>query len=471
VPLSRAPPRRLLSRALSSQTSVVRGRDVLTAEGLRPASIHIVDGVIAAVAGFDEVPAGAPLHDLGPGEVLLPGFVDAHVHINEPGRTLWEGFATATRAAAAGGVTTLVDMPLNSIPPTTTVEHLHAKVAAAEGQLWVDVGLWGGAIPGNADELGRLLDAGALGFKCFMVDSGVDEFPMVREPDLRAALAVLRERGAPLLVHAELPGPIEAALQRAGGFGDPRSYAAYVRSRPRDAEDQAVALLARLMRDLPARVHVVHLSSSGALPVLRAARREGLALSAETTPHYLSLCAEDVPDGATAYKCAPPIRERENRDALWGALSDGLIEMVVSDHSPCTPELKRMTEGSFEDAWGGIASLQLGPAIVWTEARARGHRIEELSRWMSEAPAALAGLTRRKGRIAKGLDADLVSFRPDVEFTVDASALQHRHKVTPYAGRRLFGQAAATFVRGRVVHDERGLAAAPTGRWVKREGT
>lgn len=459
----------MVSPLVSAPYQIFRARRVVTPTADGPATVHVRDGVVVDVAGFDDVSPDAALVDLASDEVLMPGFVDAHVHINEPGRTAWEGFETATRAAAAGGVTSLVDMPLNSIPPTTTVANLRAKLEAAAGQLHVDVGLWGGAIPGNAGELEAMLSAGALGFKCFLVESGVDEFPMLREGELREAMAALRGTGAPLLVHAELPGPIERALAEAGAPRDARSYAAYVRSRPREAEDEAIALLARLVRDTPARVHVVHLSSSTALPTLRAARREGLPLSAETTPHYLRLAAEDVPDGATQYKCAPPIRERENREALWGALFEGLLDCVVSDHSPCTPELKRMAQGSFDEAWGGIASLQLGPAVVWSEAKARGRTLRELSAWMSAGPARLAGLDRRKGAIAKGLDADLVVFRPDAAFVVEASRLQHRHKITPYAGQTLAGEVAATYVRGQKVYDASGFADAPRGRWLKRE--
>jgi allantoinase len=451
---------------VSTTESFFRARRVLTPEGLRPASIHVRAGKISRVAEFDDVPAGAPVIEAPGDAVLLPGVVDSHVHINEPGRTTWEGFATATAAAAAGGVTTLVDMPLNSIPPTTSVAALRAKVEASEGQCRVDFGLWGGAVPGNDGDLLPLLEAGALGFKCFMVDSGVDEFPHCREADLRAAMRQLADQGAPLLVHAELAGPIEAAL--AAGLGPPRSYSSYLRSRPRQAEDEAIALLLGLCREAPARLHVVHLSSASALPLLRAARDERLPISAETTPHYLHLAADEIPDGATAYKCAPPIRERDNREALWGALSEGLVSVVVTDHSPCTPELKRLELGDFAEAWGGIASLQLGLSIVWTEAQARGHSLAEVSSWLSAGPAALAGLDHRKGRLAPGLDADLVFFAPDRLFQVDADALLHRNKVTPYAGQTLRGVVTATYVRGEQVFGGGQLIGAPAGRWLRR---
>lgn len=445
---------------------IVRSRRVVTGGAERAASIHIEGDTISRVAAFDDAPPNTPLVDAGD-LVIMPGLVDSHVHINEPGRTDWEGFATATRAAAAGGVTSLVDMPLNSIPPTTTVENLQAKVAASEGQLWVDVGFWGGAVPGNARELRKLLDAGALGFKCFMVDSGVPEFGWVRESDLRAAMGELADTGAPLLCHAELPGPIEAAAVATRGL-DPRAYATYVQSRPREAEDLAIRLLIDLCRETRARVHVVHLSSSGALGILRAARGDGLPISAETTPHYLHFAAEEIPDGATPYKCAPPIRERENREQLWGALAEGLLDVVVSDHSPCTPELKKMEAGDFAEAWGGIASLQLGLPVIWSAARARGHSLVQLAEWMCAGPARLARIDDRKGEIAAGKDADMVIWDPDASVAVAPAMIEHRHKVTPYAGAALSGAVRATYLRGNMVYDNGTFGACPEGRRIER---
>jgi allantoinase len=445
---------------------VFKSRRIVTGGAVVPASIHVTQGVITRVAGLDDAPEGCPVVDAGD-RVIMPGIVDSHVHINEPGRTEWEGFASATRAAAAGGVTTIVDMPLNSIPPTTSVEGLEAKASAAEGQCWIDVGLWGGAVPGNAKELRKLLDAGALGFKCFMVDSGVPEFGWVREPDLRAAMAELAGSGAPLLCHAELPGPIEEAAALIDGL-DPRTYSAYVKSRPRAAEDLAIALLVTLCRETKAAVHVVHLSSSGALGSLRQARDEGLPFTAETTPHYLHFAAEDIPDGATPYKCAPPIRERENREKLWAALGEGLIDLVVSDHSPCTPALKKLEAGDFAAAWGGIASLQLGLPVIWTEARARGKSIADLAGWMCEASARLAGLGARKGRIAAGMDADLVIWDPEATYVVQAANIQHKHKITPYAGESLFGAVQATYLRGRCVYEAGAFKGAAQGRLIRR---
>jgi allantoinase len=438
---------------------VVRSTRVVTPSGARAAAIHIAHGRVAAVADWHEVPAGAPLDDRGD-LAVLPGLVDTHVHANEPGRTAWEGFATATRAAAAGGITTICDMPLNSIPPTTTVAGLDAKLAAARGQLWVDAGFVGGVVPGNLDELLPLVARGVLGFKCFLCPSGVDEFGHVGEDELRPAMARLHDAGVPLLVHAELPGPLAAA--EAVLEGPPYRYLTYLRSRPRRAEDEAIALLIALARETGARTHVVHLSSSDALPLLAAARDEGLPIGAETCPHYLHFAAEAIPDRATAFKCAPPIREAENREKLWDGLGQGLVSMVVADHSPCTPELKRREAGDFLAAWGGIASLELTLPVVWTEARRRGERLERVVEWMSARPAAMVGLAARKGAIAPGLDADLCVFDPDAATAVDARQLQHKHPITPYDGERLFGRVRATYLRGGVVYDD-GRLRGPSG--------
>jgi allantoinase len=431
---------------------VLRGRRVVLAEGIRPAAICVRDGVIQEVREHD----GAFDEDAGD-LVIMPGLVDSHVHINEPGRTEWEGFATATRAAAAGGVTTLVDMPLNSIPPTTSVDGYAAKVAAAAGKCWVDVGFWGGVVPGNAKQIEGLLAAGCLGFKCFLAPSGVEEFENVSEADLREAMLVIAGAGATLLAHAELP----AFLME--GHGDPRRYKTYMESRPGAAENFAIELLIRLCRTTGCRVHVVHLASSEAVAMLRVARAEGLPITVETCPHYLCFDAGQISDGGTEFKCAPPIRDGANREALWEALHEGVIDLIATDHSPCPPEMKRKDTGDFFAAWGGIASLQLGLSVVWTEARQRGFGIDRVVKWMSTAPAELAGL-RRKGAIRTACDADLVLFDPDEEFVVDPDLLQHRHKLTPYAGRRLAGVVKRTWLRGHPVE----LDGEPRGRLLKR---
>jgi allantoinase len=430
---------------------VLRGERVLLDGTLRPAAIHVRDGRIAGIADPADAGTGIPVHDVGD-SVVMPGLVDTHVHVNEPGRTEWEGFETVTRAAAAGGVTTLLDMPLNSIPATTSVAALEEKRAAARGQCHIDVGFIGGVVPGNTPDLGPLATAGVLAFKCFLIDSGVAEFEHVREPDLRDAMPALASLGRVLMVHAELAGPIERALAGLDRAADPRCHATWLRTRPPEAEEQAITLLVALARETGARVHVVHVAAAGAIPILRRARAEGLPVSAETCPHYLVFNAESIPDGATPFKCAPPIRERAHRDALWAALRDGDLDMIASDHSPCPPPLKLIAEGDYLRAWGGIASIQLSLSAVWSRAADRGATIGDIARWMSERPARLVGLGR-KGALAVGRDADLVVWDPDEEFTVDASALHHRHKVTPYDRLRLRGVVRETWSRGERIYD------------------
>jgi allantoinase len=415
------------------------------------------------VGAFDEAASGPDAIDAGD-LVVMPGLVDTHVHVNEPGRAEWEGFETSTRAAAAGGVTTLLDMPLNSIPATTSVGALHEKARAARGRTWVDVGFIGGVVPGNGAALGALAQAGVLAFKCFLVPSGVPEFAHVTEPDLREAMPVLAGLGLPLMVHAELPGVIETATLDATA-GDPTKYATYLASRPAAAEHEAVALVIELATVTGARVHIVHVSSAQTAAMVRSARSRGVPISAETCAHYLWFDAAEIPDGATEFKCAPPIRGAAEREGLWRALASGDLSMVVSDHSPCPPILKRRDVGDFFVAWGGIASLQLGSAVVWTAMRERGLEIERLVNWMSAAPARLAGLEGRKGRIAPGYDADLVLFDPDEELTVRADMLLHRHALTPYLGERLNGTVRATYVRGELAYDRRtGPATTPPGQ-------
>ena len=429
---------------------VLRSRRVVFPDGVRAASIHVRDGRIVAIAPHASGDAGGGDLDAGDRVVVFPGLVDTHVHINDPGRADWEGFDHATRAAAAGGVTTIVDMPLNSIPSTTTAEALEAKLRAAAGRCHVDVGFWGGVVPGNADSLEPLAAKGALGFKCFLAPSGVDEFPHVSERDLREALPHLARTGLPLLAHAEDP----AFLREPDPHGDCRDHATWLDSRPPESEAAAIARLIRLARESGVRVHVVHLASADALPALTEARAAGVPLSVETCPHYLFFAAEDVPRGGTPFKCAPPIRSREHRERLWAALAAGQIDLVATDHSPAPPALKQIDSGDFLRAWGGIASLQIGLPVVWTAAHARGLPFERLAEWMSASPARLAGLRQTKGAIEVGRDADFVVWDPDAEFVVDPALLHHRHAVTPYAGVRLRGRVQTTILRGEVVfHD------------------
>jgi allantoinase len=482
----------------------VRSSRVVLPDGERAASIHIDDGIVVRVAAFDDGWSAMALaerrgFDFGD-LVISPGIVDTHVHINEPGRTEWEGFDTATRAAAAGGVTTLVDMPLNSIPATTTVKALEAKQAAARGVCCVDVGFWGGVVPGNDGELDALVDAGVRGFKCFLVPSGVDEFPAVDDRDLRRAMPILARRDVPLLVHAELP-----EFLREPTHSTYQVYSTYLATRPAAAEVEAIRLIVRLAREFGARTHIVHVAAAEAVQEIERAKADGVRITAETCPHYLTFAAAEIPDGATEFKCAPPIREASHRATLWDGLRRGVLDMIATDHSPAPPAMK--CRGDFMRAWGGIASLEVSLAAVWTkvaenfltaEASAKAVRpassglppsrrrrygeprcssVEEqtsgggkacatsdLAKWMSEFPAALAGLADRKGRIAAGFDADLVVWDPDMDFTVDAAALQQRHKVTPYAGRRLRGRVMSTFVRGQRVWDNGALTCGAAGR-------
>ncbi|MFI9645117.1 allantoinase AllB [Streptomyces sp. NPDC052040] len=445
---------------MSDAELVLRSRQVITPEGTRAASVAVAGGTITAVGPYDAaVPAGVRLEDLGD-DVLLPGLVDTHVHINDPGRSEWEGFWTATRAAAAGGITTLVDMPLNSLPPTTTVDHLRTKQQAAAGRTHTDVGFWGGALPGNVKDLRPLHDAGVFGFKAFLSPSGVDEFPHLDEEQLARSLAEIAGFGGLLVVHAEDPRHLSAAPQQGGP-----KYADFLASRPRGAEDSAVAQLISRARQFDARVHVLHLSSSDALPQIAAARADGVRITVETCPHYLTLTAEEVPDGASEFKCCPPIREAANQDLLWRALADGTVDCVVTDHSPSTADLKT---GDFATAWGGISGLQLSLSAVWTEARRRGHTLEDVVRWMSARTARLVGLDSRKGAIAPGHDADFAVLAPDETFTVDPAALQHRNRVTAYAGRTLYGVVRSTWLRGeRIVAD--GEFTEPKGRLLTRD--
>jgi allantoinase len=445
---------------------VIRSERVVTPEGVKAATVHIRNGSITGVRNYNDLPGGANVYDAR-GAVVMPGLVDTHVHINEPGRTDWEGFETATRAAAAGGITTLIDMPLNSIPATTTAAALEAKRAAARKKCWVNVGFWGGVVPGNAGELRALHRAGVFGFKCFLVPSGVPEFENVTERDLRAALPILAEMDAPLLVHAELPGPIERATKRLAK-ADPRSYATWLRSRPPAAEKQAIEMMIALAREFNARVHIVHVSSELSLPLIRRAKKEGLHITAETCPHYLAFSSRGIRRGATEYKCAPPIRDSQNQKGMWRALEKKTIEMVVSDHSPSPPAMKRIDTGDFFGAWGGISSLQLGLPILWTELSRRNYSFEHLVRWMCSGPARLAGLENHKGAIAPGYDADIVIWNPEKRFIVKPKKLHHRHKLTPYANQSLRGVVQTTFLRGEMIYDGGRFLGTPRGELLRR---
>ena len=435
---------------------------VVTPDGVRPAALLVEAGRIRDVVSPDQVPMQIPGEDFGDA-VLLPGLVDSHVHINDPGRAHWEGFETATRAAAAGGYTLLVDMPLNCLPGTTNVAALDAKRSAAQNRCRVDWLAWGGVVSDNSRDIEPLANAGVPGFKCFLVHPGIDGFTMVNEQQLRAALPHVASTGLPLLVHAELPGPIDFATERLSR-ADWSSYQTYLQSRPEAAELSAIRMLLSLCREYKFRLHIVHLSAASALPELRAARSEGLPVTVETCPHYLHFAAETIPDKATLFKCAPPIRSRENCEQLWQGLRDGLIDFIVTDHSPCPLEMKRIAEGNFQTAWGGIASLSVALPVIHTEVIRRGFSFDDLARWMSAAPAQLAGCASTKGRITPGYDADFVVFDPEAEFVVTPDRLHFRHPISPYLGEKLRGVVKATYLRGVPIFRDGEFPGAPIGR-------
>ncbi|WP_341947319.1 allantoinase AllB [Microbacterium sp. LWH11-1.2] len=436
---------------------VIRGQRVLTSAGISPREVGVRDGRIVALQPLGNNLDGAEVIELADDETLIPGLVDTHVHVNEPGRTEWEGFASATRAAAAGGVTTIVDMPLNSIPATVDVEALNIKRDVAQGQTHVDVGFWGGAIPGNTAELRGLHDAGVFGFKCFLLHSGVDEFPPLDADEMGKDMRELATFDSVMIVHAEDSRAIDRAPSPEGD-----DYGKFLASRPRGAENLAIAEVIERARWTGARAHILHLSSSDALAMIRSAKHDGLRLTVETCPHYLTLTAEEIPLGATQFKCCPPIREAGNRELLWEGLEDGTIDFIVSDHSPSTLDLKDLDNGDFAVAWGGVASLQLGLSLIWTEARQRGLTLETVVSWMSERPAQFAGLTG-KGRIAPGYDADFSVFAADDAYVVDVNKLHHKNPLTPYHGKALAGVVRKTWLHGEVIDFE-----TPRGRLLRR---
>ncbi len=437
---------------------------IVTPQGTQSGVLLVEDERIRAICRVSEIPADAVIHDCG-SDALLPGLVDTHVHINQPGRTEWEGFRTATQAAAAGGFTTLVDMPLNCLPETTTVAALEQKRGAAQRECFVDWAPWGGAVADNQQHILPLARAGVLGFKCFLIYPGCDGFTMIDQHQLEAALPSIAESGLPLLVHAELAGPIDAATKTLVG-ADWRRYATYLASRPDQAELEAIRLMIRLCRQYRFRLHIVHLSTALALEELHAARAEGLPITVETCPHYLHFAAEEIPDCATLLKCAPPIRSKDNKQKLWHGLRDGIIDMIVTDHSPCPPAMKQEDSGRFDLAWGGIASLSLALSVIHTECSQRGFTLDDIVRWMSAAPAVLAGMSHRAGALEAGRDANFVIFDTDDEFTVAADRLHYRHKVSPYLNETLRGAVKETYLRGEAIYREGSFALKPSGREV-----
>lgn len=457
----------------------IYSKHVHTPDGVKEAVVVVSDGKITDIIAPELAHPDCQIEDLSDLH-LMPGLIDSHVHVNEPGRTEWEGFRTATRAAAAGGITTIADMPLNCDPVTTTAKAFQIKLDALKGsaskskskkktaglaegeeedKLWVDCAFYGGVVPGNSGELEKMIEMGVKGFKCFLIHSGIDEFPNVSENDLREAMPILAKHNIPLLVHAEL----DCGQCREEEWSDPRSYKSFLASRPRKWENDAIDMMIKLCREFGGPVHIVHLSSSDALSEISLLKRDGLPFTVETCPHYLSFEAESIPDGDPRFKCAPPIREAENREKLWRGLTAGLIDFVVSDHSPCVPDKKFLPEGDLKRAWGGISSLQFGLPVIWTEAQKRKLELSDLVEWMCARPAKFLGLDDRKGAIKVGYDADLIAFDPKADFQINKDIIQHKHKVTPYEGKQLKGVVRKTYVRGRLVYENGKLTTHASG--------
>ncbi len=438
---------------------------VVTDSGILDLTLRIKDGIISDLLPGKVNSAEFPVEELH-NLVIMPGIIDSHVHVNEPGRTEWEGFETITKAAIAGGITTLVDMPLNASPVTTSAFALQEKIASTRGKLYCNCGFWGGLVPDNADVLEDLIDSGVMGIKAFLTHSGIDDFPNVTLDDLRKGMPVIARHKVPLLAHAELdeahPG-LEAFEK------NPSSYMAFLRSRPNSWEDKAVELMIRLCREFNCPVHIVHLSSASSLPQIRAAKAEGLPLTVETCPHYLFFCAEEIPDGSPVYKCTPPIRERANNEKLWEALKDGTIDFVVTDHSPATPELKKLDSGNLKQAWGGISSLQFTLPVVWTAARQRGFDLNDITRLMSAHVARFLGYENSKGAIRKGYDADLVVWDPDKKIKIEKSLIRYRHKITPYLNKEVFGEIRQTYVGGKKAYEQGNFVSFPLGKILMKQ--
>ena len=442
--------------------TIIKSNRIITPSGIRPGYIIINDGVIEDVVEQLSSVSEVTVTDAG-NAVVMAGIIDPHVHINEPGRTDWEGFDTATRAAIAGGITTVVDMPLNCTPVTTTAEAFNQKIAATKNQLHTNVGFWGGVVPGNENEIEGLIECGVLGFKAFLTHSGIDDFANVIEADLVKVMPIIARHGLPLLVHCELTDSINRVNH------NNRSYANYLATRPAFWEDDAIALMIRLCEQFNCRVHIVHVSSASSIIQIEQAKQKGLPLTAETAQHYLYFCAEEIKDGQTQFKCAPPIRNKANNNQLWKALQNGILNFVATDHSPATPDLKEITSGNFLKAWGGIASLQIALPVLWTAAKQRNIGVEHIAKWLSENPAKLIGLEHKKGRIEKGYDADLVIWNPDESFTVTEQMILHKHKITPYLGEQLYGTVHSTYLGGMVVYHANGQLQLQAGSIITRQ--